>query len=373
MYIASARQAPVTGSAGRIAANVLALGSVSLVTDISSEMVTAVLPLYLVLGLGFSPLQFGLLDGLYTGVGALVRVVGGGLADRWQRRKLVAGFGYGLSCAAKLGLLASGGSAFGMGAVLVLDRTGKGIRTAPRDALISLSSTPSALGRSFGVHRAMDTVGAFLGPLVAFCLLWTLPGRYDTVFVVSFLFALFGVVLLILFVRDRRGPVVSAPVSFGLLRSRPFRRLCLLAVGLGLLTLGDGFVFLLLQKRLGLDAAYVALLPLGTAGVYLLLAVPLGGLADRVGRWRMFVAGHVALLCMYVLLFSASGVVLLVCVLVAHGVFYAATDGVLMAAAGPLVPAASRTSGLAVLQTAQALARMCSSLLVGAVWTWLAS
>lgn len=372
MYIASARQAPEIGKAGRVAANVIALGAVSLVTDVSSEMVTAVLPLYLVLGLGFSPLQFGVLDGLYTGVTAVVRIIGGNLADRWQRRKLVAGVGYGISAAGKLGLLAAGGSATAMGFVLVADRTGKGLRTAPRDALISLSSNPATLGRAFGVHRAMDTVGAFLGPLAAFCLLWTLPGRYDAVFVVSFCFAAFGVVLLALFVKDRRDELPRKAMPFKLLKDKAFRKVVLVAMALGLFTLGDGFVYLLLQQRLDVEIAYVALLPLGTAGVYLLLATPMGMLADRYGRWRVFLAGHGALLVMYVLLLGAAdGVLLLVATLLAHGLFYACTDGVLMAVAGPLVPAELRTSGLALVQTGQALARMCSSVLFGAMWTWL--
>lgn len=130
MYIATARQAPAAGGTGRIAGNVLALGAVSLLTDVSSEMVTAILPLYLVLGLGFSPLQFGVLDGIYTGVTALVRVAGGHAADRWQRRKFVAGLGYGISALGKLGLLAAGTSATAMGLVLAGDRTGRAC--APR-------------------------------------------------------------------------------------------------------------------------------------------------------------------------------------------------------------------------------------------------
>src|SRR5689334_7174932 len=131
MYIAATLSAGTPGQSqarrGRVAANVLALGAVSLVTDISSEMVTAVLPLYLVLGLGLSPLQFGVLDGLYSGFSAVVRVLGGHLADRWHRLKAVAGFGYGLSAVCKLGLLAAGGSTTALGVVLAADRTGKGL------------------------------------------------------------------------------------------------------------------------------------------------------------------------------------------------------------------------------------------------------
>ncbi len=150
MYLAESRSSTSTKVERRrwrrVPANVVALGVVSLVTDISSEMVTAILPLYLVIGLGLNPLQFGLLDGLYAGATAVLRLVGGHVADRWRRLKAVAGIGYGLSAVSKLGLLAAGTSVAAIGGVLAVDRAGKGIRTAPRDALISLSSEPGGAG-----------------------------------------------------------------------------------------------------------------------------------------------------------------------------------------------------------------------------------
>lgn len=380
MYIAASRTSDVASGTDRkpalkrVSANVVALGMVSLVTDVSSEMVTAVLPLYLVLGLGLNPLQFGLLDGLYAGATAVVRVLGGHLADRWRRLKAVAGFGYGLSAVCKLGLVAAGSSVAAIGVVLAADRTGKGLRTGPRDALISLSSEPATLGRSFGVHRAMDTVGAFLGPLVAMGVLALSLGSYSSVFVTSFCVAAIAVLLLTLFVRDRPGAVDRAAVSvraaFGLLRTRDFRRVALWAALLGLVTVGDSFVYLVLQRRWEIAATYFPLLPLGTAGVYLVLAVPLGKLADRAGRWPVFLGGHAALVVALVLLCGPrAGLWLAVVALGLHGVFYAATDGVLMAAAGPLIPAGLRATGMAVVQTGQAVARMLSSVLFGLAWT----
>ncbi|MYW95662.1 MFS transporter [Amycolatopsis rubida] len=381
MYIAASRSSDVAAGterkAGlrRVSANVVALGAVSLVTDISSEMVTAVLPLYLVLGLGLNPLQFGLLDGLYAGATAVVRVLGGHLADRWRRLKAVAGFGYGLSAVCKLGLVAAGSSVAAIGVVLAADRTGKGLRTAPRDALISLSSEPHTLGRSFGVHRAMDTVGAFLGPLVAMAVLALSLGSYTSVFFTSFCVAAIAVMLLVLFVGDHKQEIadraaVSVRAAFGLLRERGFRRVAVWAALLGFVTLGDSFVYLVLQRRWDVAATFFPLLPLGTAGVYLVLAVPLGKLADRIGRWPVFLGGHVALVAALVALCGpVSGFWLAALALGLHGVFYAATDGVLMAAAGPLVPADLRATGLAVVQTGQAAARMLSSVLFGLAWT----
>ncbi|MEU4995414.1 MFS transporter [Streptomyces sp. NPDC021622] len=378
-----AAEAKAEGKAerGRVAGPVIALGAVSLVTDISSEMVTAVLPLYFVLQLGLSPLQFGFLDGLYNGVTAFVRLLGGYAADRGGRHKLVAGGGYALSALSRLGLLLAGGATAGIGAALAADRIGKGVRTAPRDALISLSSPPETLGRAFGVHRAMDTTGALLGPLAAFALLWATADAYDAVFVVSFCFGLLGVLMLVAFVPGRhdasfvaatrrepsttkRGRVVD------LLRIPAFRRVLGAAALLGAATIGDAFLYLLLQRRLDFAVSWFPLLPLGAAAVYLLLAVPAGRLADRVGRRVPFLAGHAALLGGYVLLLCPTdGLPLLVGVLLLLGIFYAATDGVLMALATPVLPRGCRASGMAVLQTGQALARLVAAAGFGAAWT----
>src|SRR5262249_29790786 len=145
------------------------------------------------------------------GVGAIVKLAFGFVADRLARHKEVAFLGYALSAVCKVGLLAVG-SAWGLlAAVVIVDRTGKGIRTAPRDALISLSSDKSQLGLAFGVHRALDTIGAMIGPLIAFALLALLPNAFDAVFVVSLSFALIGLGVLGLFVQNRAVALPGAP------------------------------------------------------------------------------------------------------------------------------------------------------------------
>ncbi|MEV0532766.1 MFS transporter [Kitasatospora sp. NPDC050463] len=384
---------PVGGRAGRAAAvpgTVLALGTVSLVTDISSEMVSAVLPLYLLTGLGLSPLGFGLLDGIQNGFSALVRLAGGHLADRRgadgaSRHKAVAVVGYGLSALCKPLLLLVHTVPL-IGAVLAVDRTGKGLRTAPRDAMISLATEPEHRGRAFGVHRAMDTAGALIGPLAAFLVLRLAGGPlladggerhgYDAVFTVSACVAVLGVLVLLLFVPNRQ-PGDAAPATaprlrdgLALLRMPGLRRLALCAVLLGLTTVSDSFLFLLVQRRLGLATDLFPLLPLGTAAAFLLLAVPLGALADRIGRRRLFLAGHGALLLAYGLLLSPlGGLPAAVSVLTLHGAFYASTDGVLAAAAADAVPAEQRGAGLALVGTGQALARFGCSLVFGALWS----
>ncbi|TDC36964.1 MFS transporter [Micromonospora sp. 15K316] len=373
-----------------VSGNVLALGTVSLITDVSAEMVTAVLPLYLVLGLQLSPLAFGVVDGVYAGATALLRVVGGFVADRIRRRKLVAGFGYALSAVAKLGLLLAGRSVPMIGAVIAVDRLGKGVRSAPRDALITASTPPESLGRAFGVHRTMDAVGAFLGPLVAMAVLLAVGRSYDAVFVTSFCVAALGVVVLVLFVRERDTPTREAVATgpggggpaeepdegrptvrelLGLLRDRPARRLVVAAALLGLATIGDGFVYLLLQRRENVDLTWFPLLAVGTSLVYLLLATPIGLLADRIGRLPVVLGGYAALGVTYLLLAGpVAGWPLLVLALALYGTFYAATDGVLIALAGPVLPPRLRTSGIALVQTGQALAYLVSSVLFGLAW-----
>jgi MFS family permease len=254
---------------------------------------------------------------------------------------------------------------------------GKGIRTAPRDALISLSVHPKALGAAFGVHRAMDTAGAMLGPLLAFGLLAAAPRRYDAIFVVSFCFAIVGVAVIALLVRDETVAPAN-PLSrraamrraMGLLREPAFRRLTLAAGGLGLATLSDGFLYLGLQDRIGFAPRYLPLLFVGTAIVFMILAVPMGRLADRVGRGRVFVGGYVLLLCVYSsLLVSSISPFALVLYLAAFGTFYAATDGVVMALAGALLPEELRASGMGLLTAVVAASRLFGAIFFGALWT----
>ncbi|HEX2416410.1 MAG TPA: MFS transporter [Thermoleophilaceae bacterium] len=357
--------------------NVVLLGFTSLLTDVSAEMVTAVLPIYVVLQLGASPLQYGFLDGLYQGASAVVRLGSGVVADRTKRYKDVAALGYGTSAVCKGALLVVGGSIGGLSLVVLADRLGKGIRTAPRDALISLSSTRDRLATSFGVHRAMDTAGAMLGPLVAFGLLLAAPREFNAVFAVSLCFAIVGLAVLVLFVQNRTG---SPPDSTArrpsvrnaarLLGDRRFRTLVIAGSALGLVTISDGFLYLGLQDRLDFEPTFFPLLFVGSAVAYMVLAIPAGALADRIGRVRVFMGGYALLLLVYTsfLLPTPSGPVLIV-YLVALGAYYAATDGVLMAIASAVLPEHQQASGLALLVTATTLAKLAAALLFGGLWT----
>jgi MFS family permease len=344
-------------------------------------MVATVLPLFLVATAGFTPLQYGFVDGIYGGATALVRLASGYVGDRLRRHKQVAALGYGLSALCKPAFLFVS-SVPGISAVVLVDRAGKGIRTAPRDAMISLSSEPSQLGTSFGVHRALDTTGAMIGPLVAFALLALTPGSFDSIFVVSFCFAVIGLGILVLLVDDQRGragedsdeppePEEQASLREGLTLLGDARFVRILMVGgiFALFTISEGFLFLGLQRELDFDLSFFPLLFVGVALVYMLLAVPIGRLSDRVGRGRVLVGGYALLLLAYTSLLAPIPTAVVPVYLILIGSYHAATDGVLMAIASSVVPSHVRGSGLALVLTGTSIAGFLASVLFGALWT----
>ena len=296
--VVKGQRALLRGRAGggvRVSRTVLLLGIVSLLTDISAEMVATIMPLYLLYPVGLTPLQYGLVDGVYQAGAALVRIAAGFIGDRWHRHKQVAAVGYGISAVCKLALIAVGSAWTALLGVILVDRVGKGIRTAPRDALISLSTPRDQLGTAFGVHRALDATSIVLGPLIAFGLLLLTPTAFDSVFFVSFCFALVGFAVLVLFVQNRSGDVVpmkavSERRSVSRLRLLSERRFLYLGVAgslLGVATISDGFVYLGLQRTLDFEPGVFPLLFVATAAMYMILAVPVGRLADRVGGARL--------------------------------------------------------------------------------------
>jgi MFS family permease len=359
----------------RVSRVVVALGMVSLLTDVSSESVSAILPLYLTSVVGLSTVAYGFVDGLYQGVSAVVRIGAGMASDRTGHPKWVAVVGYGLSCVARVFLLFASGLG-SITAVVTADRIGKGVRTAPRDAMIASVTPTRDLGRAFGVHRTLDTIGAAVGPLMAFAILWAIPTGYSTVMVASLGAAVAGVALLLLLVPDH---CTGAPGHADGARRQRIRwrevadprltRLLVVVGALGLFTVGDGFVYLALLDRSQFAAQWFPLLYVGSNIAYLLLALPIGRLADRVGRARVLLGGHLALVAAY----ACAAVPLAgwwptVLALASLGTFYAATDGVTAAVAGRLVAPEVRASGIAAAQTVVALARLLSSTGFGVLW-----
>ncbi len=365
-------------TAARISPVVWGLGFTSLLTDVSTEMVNSTLPVYLVLHLHLSPAQYGLIDGVYNGFAvALLSLLAGWLADRQARQKELALLGYGLSTLCKLALL---GAATWTSLLWVvgLDRAGKGLRSAPRDALISLNTPAGQYAGAFAVHRALDACGSLLGPIVAFVLLAQLPGAFDALWFTSFVVGVLGVAVLWCFV-PRPTPALAAAQAVAPLgaagagRGWITRRILVLAgcgALLALATISDGFLYLLLQERHPAAAGWFPLFYVVTAAAYMLLSVPTGRVADRIGRGRIFLGGYAVLALLYAVLLGSSSlsVAALIACLCLLGLFNAGTEGLLMAMASAEVPAARRTTGLAFIATAIGVAKLLSSVTFG--WLW---
>jgi MFS family permease len=271
--------------------NVVRLGYVSLFTDVSTEMILGVLPIFIVRDLGATVAVLGLIEGVAEAVNYSFRVFAGVLTDRIGRRKPLVLIGYGFSSIAKplFAVTNSWGQAF---AVRVIDRAGKGTRTSPRDALISDSITKAEAGKGFGIHRSLDQLGAVLGPLFAFVVIPFIGIR--GVFWVSFVPALMALIILIFFVKDSRGSIVQRS-PFQNMKIVLTRDFVMLLTFLGIFAVGAyDFSFILLKAgSLGIaenDIPLVyAVLNVGTV----ILGLPGGLLADRIGKLPMLCTSYV--------------------------------------------------------------------------------
>ena len=284
----------------RLHPNVVALGIVSLLTDVSSEMIVPVLPLFVTGVLAAPVASVGLIEGVAGSVSSLVRLASGWVSDQAGERKAFLFAGYGLSGVAKAALAFAGSA----GAVLGLrfaDRFGKGIRNPPRDALIADSVPPALHGRAFGLHRALDTAGAAIGPLLAFLLLAAFPGDYRRIFLLSAIPAVLSLLVLARWVRPPARATIARHAA-GRQPLAPELKRFLLADGV--FHLGNSSIaFVLLRARdLGYTPGAIALIYAGYNVLYAALAYPAGRLADRMGRRSLLVGAYLLFAIAYVIL-----------------------------------------------------------------------
>lgn len=353
-----------------VSRNVWFLGLTSLLTDTSSEMVSAVLPVYALYFLHLTPAAFGIIDGLQQGGASVVKLASGLLTDRTRRYKGIAGSGYLASALSRLGLLAGGPSSTWLAPLVALDRAGKGVRTAPRDALISLSVDRTAFAVAFGVHRTLDTIGALLGPLLGFFILRKIRDGYDVIFVASLALAAIGVAVLITFVRTPPGTASTVAAPLAEMWTPSFTRIAASAAILGMATISDTFIYLTLQRNLGFDTTLLPLLYIATPSVYLVLSIPFGRIADRVGTMRVILIGYGAMLAIYFILTSSLPVTIIgAATVMLLGMFYAATDGVFAALTSAQLAPERRATGLALVGTLNDVGRLLASVGFGWLWT----
>ncbi len=366
-----------TTSLRRLPRNVWVVTLTSFLTDVSSEMLVYVLPLFLSNVLGVRTSVIGLIEGIAEATASLLKVFSGWFSDRLGSRKGLTVAGYSLSAAAKPFLYFANTWPLVL-AVRFVDRVGKGIRTAPRDALIADSIDPQRRGLAFGLHRAGDTAGAFVGIAIALAAVYALQGRnlelarptFQTLVLLSILPAVLGVLVLVLGAREVPVPAAArhAPPALSLRGfDRRFQRF-LLAVGL--FTLGnssDAFLVLRAQER-GLSVAGVLLMTLSFTLVYTLVATPAGALSDRVGRRRVIVTGWLAYAAIYLGFALATTVWQIWLLFAAYGLYYGLVEGAAKAMVADVVPSAQRGTAYGLYNATVGLAAFPASLIAGLLW-----
>ncbi len=340
------------------------LGAVSLLTDIASEMVYPLLPLFLTGVLGASTVVVGLVEGIAEATASLFKVVGGRVSDRIAARKPLLLFGYGFPALLRP-MLALATAPWMVLAYRFLDRVGKGVRTAPRDALIAEVTPQETYGRAYGFHRAMDSLGATLGPLLAFLLLPLLDFR--GVFWVSAIPALLATALLLFFLREKREMPQPLP-PLRLSNFSPRYRWFLLVSGIHTLGLASNAFLILRLADLGLSATQATLVYTLYNLLYALLAYPLGVLGDRVGTRRLVLGGFASYALAYLgfgFSFAAwQGIALFML----YALYSAAFEGSSRAYLAQIIPAKEKAGAIGFYHTLVGLLLLPASALFGFLW-----
>ena len=357
-----------------ITRNVVALGWVSFLTDLASEMLYPVMPLFLVNTLGSSPALLGLIDGLAEGISTSLRWIGGVWSDRSGRRKPFIFWGYTVSAFSKPVM---GMAAFALGWPLFLlgrcsDRLGKSVRTAARDALIADSTEPDYRGTAFGLHRAMDTCGAVLGPLAALALLVLFPGiSLAWLFFAALAPGALSATLAAMAVREIPRPAQPGAKPPRLLQSFP-RAYWHVLFGFGLFSLGNSSdAFLILRSSevgLSFNRTILAFALYNT--VYAVAAMPLGRLSDRTGRKSTIMAGFATYAAVYAGFAWFQSPHAPWFLFAAYGLYQAFTEGVSKALITDVVPGHQRAGAIGLFATITGLGQLVASVSAGLLWNF---
>lgn len=350
--------------------NIILLGLVSLLTDISSEMVYPLLPLYLVGKLGATPAIVGVIEGIAESLASLLKVFSGTVSDKFNKRKPLAVFGYGFSGFAKILIILSASWPWVLWG-RIGDRFGKGVRTAPRDALIAESADPQKLGWAFGLHRMLDSLGAVIGVTLAYYFFTGYQGEYRAVFVWSLLPAFLGVAVL-LAVREvkAKADTVRKQISLNWAALHPRLKKFLIVVFLFALGNSSNQFLLLRAGDLGYNTQTVVLLYLAFNIVYAATAFPAGAISDRIGRRALLTAGYI----FYGLVYLSFAVVTkgqyLWALFGLYGVYSAFTEGVEKALVAEIAPSGQKATLLGMHATLVGIGLLPASIIGGTLWKY---
>lgn len=352
-----------------ISPTVVILGIVSLLTDISSEGIYPLIPLFLVNVLHSQVITVGIIEGFAESTASVLRLFSGWLSDVLKNRKWITVAGYSLSMISKplLSVATSWGQVFG---VRLADRLGKGIRSAPRDALIADVCQPENRGLAFGFHRAMDTVGAVTGPLLVFWLLRSLGLPIRTIFLLSAIPAAIGVIILIVFVKENCHRILpDGQLPRIRLRefSRPFKLFLLVVVVFSIGNSSDAFLILRAQN-VGISTPKILLIYVLFNTVEAAFATGAGALSDRIGRRNVIVAGYLIFATVYAGFGFARHPATIWILFGVYGLYNALTQGVQRAFAADLIGANVRGTGMGTYHMMTGLALLPASILAGFLW-----
>ncbi|MBI3989460.1 MAG: MFS transporter [candidate division NC10 bacterium] len=353
----------------KIGRNIYVLGGVSLLTDVSTEMIYPFLPAFLTKVLGASPTFVGLVEGIAETTASLVKLLSGWLSDRLKRRKSLVVTGYTLSSTTRP-FMAIAAFPWHVLALRFVDRVGKGLRTSPRDALIADSTDEAIRGKAFGFHRAMDHLGAVFGPLIAFLLLPLVGGSLRAIFWLSSIPAALSVAILISLVQELPPKAAKEP-STPAFRLKPFdRRFTTFLPIVALFTLGNSSdAFLLLRaEQVGVASAHLPLLWLLLHVVKSGSAVPGGILSDRFGRKVGIISGWIVYGAAYLGFANAEEVWQIWGLFAFYGLFFGLTEGVERALVADLVPAHAQATAFGLYHATIGFAALPASLLMGSLW-----
>ena len=356
----------------RIPATVWVLGFVSLLMDISSEMIHSLLPLFMTVVLGASATSVGIVEGIAEATALIAKVFSGVISDRMGKRKQLAIFGYGLGAATKP-VFALAGSMGWVLAARFIDRIGKGMRGAPRDALIADVTHPSVRGAAFGLRQALDTAGAFAGPLLAMGLMLAWANDFRAVFWVAAVPGALAVLLLALGVREpdhrTRDSTAPFPISRAALAQMPSAYWWVVGAGavLTLARFSEAFLVLRAQQA-GLALALAPLVLVLMNAVYSLLAYPFGKVADNISHRTLLALGIVPLIAADLLLAHAGTQAWLWAGLVCWGLHMAATQGLLAAMVADTAPQDLRGTAFGLFNLASGVAMLAASVVAGLLW-----